>query len=436
MTAATLGFAADYLATTGQPLQFDIDPLETDLTKHAQLNMAVTTMDAAILAYLKRTGKAPQHVRPGLSPGYTPGAMIMGVYLLAGQDLPRREGMEGALVPPTLSPKGVELWDSIRTMSPAAPQYRGRGGYTGFVDNKNTEGNTDPVGPRSTVRMVAPSTGVDGEPLVRWLPPNGHPLWASRKRRDNGTYVPWGLIGGHEATNAPGSRNPTGAGNVADQIEREMGELLGMAFVGQPTIANVATYTHGMIQAIYKAYSLGPSCVPFEVAVGDVTKKMASCMGCTLFMYAVGYPPTSIHLGSAESWAPLYEPYNPNGDTEPNEIGVLRDLNNAWHARCRDWLMTGLKVLDDGRITPNHRASRDAVRRYLTDRSSEATAAGNLILDALTMHDAEVNRISRTVQMTPEEAATERGDVPATGPSTTLPPPSPDYLDGAPNFGA
>ena len=79
-------------------------------------------------------------------------------------------------------------------------------------------------------------------------------------------------------------------------------------------------------------------------AVGDATKKMASCLGCTLFMHAAGYPPTSIHLGSAESWAPLYTPYNPNGPTGDNELGVIRDLNNAWYAKCAKWLELGLEI--------------------------------------------------------------------------------------------
>jgi hypothetical protein len=127
-----------------------------------------------------------------------------------------------------------------------------------------------------------------------------------------------------------------------------------------------------MIQAIYKAYALGPSCAPYEIAVGDETKKMASCLGCTLFMYAVGYPPTSIHLGSAESWAPLYSPYNPNGPTEPNEPGVIRDLNNSWFARCREWLAIGLDVLDDAHIAASHRSSRDAVIAFMCAARSKA----------------------------------------------------------------
>src|SRR4029453_6799347 len=119
----------------------------------------------------------------------------------------------------------------------------------------------------------------------------------------------------------------TGAANLADQIEREMRDRYGMVFTSEPAMTDIAAYSHGMIQAIYKAYALGPSCEPYEIAVGDQTKKMASCLTCTLFMHAVGYPPSSIPLGRGESWAPLFAPYNPDGVTEPNEAGVVRDLN-------------------------------------------------------------------------------------------------------------
>ena len=115
-------------------------------------------------------------------------------------------------------------------------------------------------------------------------------------------------------------------------------------------------------------------------------------------MHAVGYPPTSIHLGSGESWAPLYAPYNPNGPTEPNELGVVRDLNNAWYARCLEWLKIGLDILDDAHITADHKASRDAVIDYLKTHSGEPTLGGVLILDAVTVHDGELNRISRTLR--------------------------------------
>jgi hypothetical protein len=401
MTAATLGFAADYIAETKQPLQFDMDPLEaSDRKKSTQFKTVVAKMDAAVAAYLTKKGTAPGGVHAGLSPGYSQGAMIMGVYELAGRERPSREsGAEDSpLQPPVLSKKGHALWEKIRTVSPGLHQYTGRGAYTGFVDNNNTVGDTDPVGPRSTVRMVAPAPGVPAPfeaPHPRWLPPESDALWKPRKRKGKDTHVPWGMIGGDSATED--ATDPALATNLADQIELEMRDKYGMVFTCEPSETDVATYTHGMIQAIYKAYGLGPSCVPYEIAVGDKTRKLASCLPCTLFMRATGYPPTSIHLGRGESWAPLYATYNPNGPTGPHELEVVRDLNNSWYDRCLSWLTIGLEVLDGAHTAPEYTDSRDAVRHYLRTHREDKTVGGVLILDAITIHDAEANRIDRTL---------------------------------------
>jgi hypothetical protein len=114
-------------------------------------------------------------------------------------------------------------------------------------------------------------------------------------------------------------------------------------------------------------------------------------------MVATGYPPTSTHLGRGESWAPLYRPYNPSGEAEPNELAVIRDLNNAWFSTCTEFLTLGLDILNDGHIADDHKSSRDAVRRYLAACPGD-TVAGTLVLDAITMHDAETERINRTLK--------------------------------------
>ncbi len=394
MTAATLGFAASYISTSKQPIQFDMDPLDTKDTAKTQLfDATVGKMDAAVSTYLTKKGIAPSAVHAGTT-SYTPGAVIMGVYTLAGQQRPQ------SVSAPVLSEKGRILWQKIAAVSPDIPQYTGRGAYTGFVDNKNTTGDTNPVGPRSTVRMIAPPPGVPAPtviPHARWLPPMNSPLWAPRQRKGASSYVSWGLIMGDSAGKDPAAPNTTGASNLADQSTIEMRDKYGMTFTCDVTNDEIATYTHGMIQAIYKAYGLGPSCEPYEIAVGDLTKKMASCLTCSLFMYATGYPPTSIHLGRGESWAPLYQPYNPNGAAGANELGVVRDLNNAWYAKCLQWLRAGLEILDDTRTAGDHRASRDAVKKYLGANDGDATVGGTLILDAVTVHDGETERISRTL---------------------------------------
>jgi hypothetical protein len=206
------------------------------------------------------------------------------------------------------------------------------------------------------------------------------------------------MIMGDAAGKDPAQPNTTTATNLADQTTIEMREKFGMLFNGEPTVADLTAYTHGMIQAIYKAYSLGPSCTPYEIAVGSQTKKMAACLPCTLFMVAAGYPPTSTHLGRGESWAPLHEPYNPDGNAEPNEPGVIRDLNNSWYAQCNEFVTLGLKILDDDHIADDHRTGRDAVRDYMDANSDDETVAGTLVLDAVTLHSSETDRINRTLR--------------------------------------
>jgi hypothetical protein len=138
MTAATLGFAASYVKN-GTPIRFDIDPKDQakDLTG---LQAVVAKIDKAVVNYLKRNNLEPAgKVNAGLAPDYSKGAVIMGVYKLANQSAPL------SVSDPVLSVKGEALYDKIKNQQ--LTQYTGRGAYTGFVDNKNTEGNTDPVGP-------------------------------------------------------------------------------------------------------------------------------------------------------------------------------------------------------------------------------------------------------------------------------------------------
>ena len=103
MTAAALGFAGSHIATTKNPLQFDIDPLvaESDREWTNLFKATVQKLDAAVGAYLTRKGIAPSHVKAGTSPGYGEGAIIMGVYKLVGKAAPQsvsgRPPFDGAL---------------------------------------------------------------------------------------------------------------------------------------------------------------------------------------------------------------------------------------------------------------------------------------------------------------------------------------------------
>lgn len=394
ITAAAIGFAAS-LVEQGRCVRFDLNPDQSSPREQAKHDGAVRRLDAAVAEALRAKGAVPTgSVRSGVSPNWQSGSVIMGVYELAGVQRPPDSDSQ----PSGLTPKGHALWEDISLGR--LQQYTGIGAYTGFVDNHNTEGDTDPVGPMSTVRfLVTKLHESDPVPDSRWLPPERSPLWDLRTRHD-GSVVPWGLISGNCARAAPGSPNPSGATNRADWITDGMripaGGGDGMEFDGsEPSRGDIVGYTHGMIQAIYKAYHLGPSCRPYEIAVGERTTKLASCLACSMFMVSAGYPPTSMHLGRGESWVPLYEPHHCEPSLWPTEAAVVRDLNGTWYRNCDSYLRTGL--LGMSAAEPGHKRAVDDLATYL-ERSTPTTAA-TLILDALTIHEQDAVRINRALTM-------------------------------------
>ncbi|MGW1194824.1 hypothetical protein ACWD4B_03025 [Streptomyces sp. NPDC002536] len=389
MTAAVLGLAVSHIKSQ-IPIQFDMDPRDKGKDEES-FRAVIGQLKTAAAGYLSRNNLLPAAtISAGFAPQHTKGAVIVGVYRMAGQEPP------SSVNEPTLSPNGKELYERIRNEK--VPQYVGRGAYTGFVDNRNTIGNTDPIGPLSTTRFLVPgSLHETPGPHPRWLPSNQSPLWDPRLRRAQDSHIPWGMIGGDKARNAPNPHICTGAANEADQITGLM-KTQGMVFEGEPLSDRITGYTHGMIQAIYRAYALGPNTTPYEITVGTGTTKLASCLPCSLFMIALGYPPTSIHLGRGESWVPLFEPYIPGRSSEPAEQAVIRDLNSSWQDKCAEWLALGLDVLGQEGVTVDHQESVTAVRNYLDTHSRDKSVASVLILDAVTIHESETNRIARTLR--------------------------------------
>jgi hypothetical protein len=202
---------------------------------------------------------------------------------------------------------------------------------------------------------------------------------------------------GDAAGQAPGEPNTTTATNLANQSTILMRDTYGMVFTAESTINDIATYTHGMIQAIYKAYGLGPSCTPYEIAVGDHTKRWPRVFPARCSWWPRDTRRPRFISVEASRGFPSTNPYNPGGRAEANEVGVIRDLNNAWYDACAKFLTVGLHILDDDHTAGDHQASRDAVRSYLTSNKGK-TVAGTLVLDAVTVHDGETERINRTLR--------------------------------------
>lgn len=240
--------------------------------------------------------------------------------------------------------------------------YQGKGAYTGLVsDPKNHVGNIT-----STKRFNIPGDYGD-----RWVMPS---------------YArAWGLLG---------SGSSVGGGMAEEPM------------IGTPLVG----YVHGMTQAIYRAGAINDAirdradkdrAVAYEIAVGPDTTKLASCFGCTLFMYANDFPPSCIHLGRAESWAPMY-PLRP-GDNGFNEMDkFFVKMNTAWSEYCRQQLVAGANRLAPSPtaqavpVLASHRNRLPLLLDYLEKHGGKLDA-GNLVLDALTVHDKVTNYVGRTL---------------------------------------
>jgi hypothetical protein len=333
MTAVVLGLSAGHLAKA-HPMTFHATP-GPELEK---LEVAVALLNTALGERYRFQGE----VNAAASPQWQRGART------TGADPRTRLRSPIARVARAIAARDPDLG------------YQGWGAYTGFVDDPVN----DRAGITATVRLNVEEAW--GE---RWLPPRFCNVEDGREIGNQDT-LPWGLITG----------KPELTGGIVQQ------RFNGGGLVG---------YTHGMVQAIYDCVRTGPWCTPFEIAVDDLTTRLASCLPCGLLMYAAGYPPTALHLGRGESWLPL-QPKQPDDDGYSRPVDeAIRSTNERWYRQCEQHLNLGVTILAGASVADRPGARLpllvDALKR------EEPAVAANLILDAVTVPGPEVDRILRTL---------------------------------------
>ncbi len=202
----------------------------------------------------------------------------------------------------------------------------------------------------------------------------------------------WGQLG----TSVPNKPNI----NLSETVTEGMG---GVSEEEERRLASGASfgYTHGMILAIGECVKAGPWCIPFEMAAGEKTKKLASCFMCTVYMYSAGYPPSSIHLDRAESWWPLVEEGN------PTDVRVAKALNDKWKMDCRGMLKLGVEImmgtyrnirglgLSENRDRAAYFEKLDDWLRQIRNqiKRSDIDAAANMFLDSAMHHANDKKKI-------------------------------------------
>jgi len=156
----------------------------------------------------------------------------------------------------------------------------------------------------------------------------------------------------------------------------------------------VVGYCHGMNWAIMHTALLGGG-TAYEVAVGRGTTKLASCFGCTTFMYANGAPPSYMHLGRAESWVPIPTNAIDNPEYKGSTTGMIDDLHSNWAGAVAGFLETGASLLKVCGATDAHKVCADRLDMALKKKTTVQKA--NLLLDALTVHESDLKRLANAL---------------------------------------
>ena len=264
--------------------------------------------------------------------------------------------------------------------------YQGFGAYTGFVDGRQG-GQT---GLMSTYRFKVPDAA------TRWVP-TAESFASGKLGPAIGTNadqrVAWGLLG----SNADQANLQQQGMYFADEDSKRGGVPL--------KAGDVAGYVHGMIQAIYDVEwnKIQPGSkgggTPYEIAVGDVTSKLASCFTCSIFMEATGHPASSTHLGKGESWCILHSTATPAVTTQDK---AKQACNDKWAAYCQQIINKGMQCMVSAKLNlveNAHKPSFDALKAYVANKNTPQHTYdyANLILDAVTVSDKEYMRVLATL---------------------------------------
>ena len=329
-----------------------------------------------------------QHVLDGQSPFGQEGKLITGRKGSEGQDFKNRHG-KMSLSKAHMLNNALKNKDSI---------YRGRGAYTGMVDDPRS----DDTGLYPTERVavnVGESKLIDRSNLEENI---GDRYILGHEDEKDGLCYPWGLIGGldNDLRSLSDNNEHTGMGpiRVLRDNSNSNSNIDGKEFKIVKNNTRIG-YVHGMCTAIVKCKHAGPWSTPYEMATGSETTKMASCFACTTYMYANGYPPSSIHLGRGESWVPPHHSYTRLEEGKNTNTIEKRYSENClfeWQREISAYIRLGLECIKNSNhtnfVNTKHMEDIDELHTKLAGNNDNEIVSDHF-LEALTVHKKDSQRI-------------------------------------------
>jgi hypothetical protein len=141
---------------------------------------------------------------------------------------------------------------------------------------------------------------------------------------------------------------------------------------------------HGMIRAM----ALFPpvpqqDTVYVELALGDNTTKVSSCVPCSIFMSSFGKPASSIHLGRGDNW------------NMPQEITKV--VKDQWRNYVVNYYLTGIESFNPLVLYNNHQCSLgEFISQHICRTSGDIEEIPDIFLEALTFESSFTDRIINT----------------------------------------
>jgi hypothetical protein len=145
---------------------------------------------------------------------------------------------------------------------------------------------------------------------------------------------------------------------------------------------------HGMIRAMVNSIMPPPGIqsVFAEIALGEETKKVSSCIPCAIFMESFGYPASSIHLGRGDNWRIPDEP--------------SAEILHNWANFIVNCYLSGLECFNPAvRLGVDDTTLDDAAARIIESNAGVDDIIWkipNLFLEALTFEASFTDRIINT----------------------------------------
>jgi hypothetical protein len=151
---------------------------------------------------------------------------------------------------------------------------------------------------------------------------------------------------------------------------------------------NLFRSCHGMIRAMtaHPPLTADGTTVYAELALGDNTKKVSSCLPCAMFMASFGMPASSVHLGRGDNWG------------LPEE--VLPDVRTAWADSILTHYKRGISLFNPV-VLFNHGAAnfddyiRNEICRLPPDNINYELS--EIFLEALTFESSFSDKITKTL---------------------------------------